>query len=236
MTLEQINALTLNDSLAELFTRLLAGKEYSVETPEGVESLGYVDFEIIGAGKPTLSELEAEFLIYKQELIDQENARLSEVARLKNLKDRLAAISDKRAAFYSLYKDIPNCELWLKKNILQASPEDAEQNLLALEAADASERLIRENKESRKQIKEKGRLAASACAGAMAIINGYGQSLSESEETTLIAEHGSALQLLQLNKAWSFKAYIQAVDPSVDVVITEDIKRDILDELSEYGI
>lgn len=90
--------------------------------------------------------------------------------------------------------------------------------------------------ETRESAREKGRMAKIACDNALAIINGYGQGLTEQQESDLMTNHGDALQLLQLNKAWTFKAYIEAIDPSLDSVITEEMKSNILEQLIEDGI
>lgn len=89
---------------------------------------------------------------------------------------------------------------------------------------------------TRKALKEKGKQAKQACDNQMAIINGYGQDLTAQEESDLMTNHGSALQLLQLNKAWTWKAYVEAIDTAVDSVITTQMKQDLLDQLAEDGI
>lgn len=234
MTLEQINALILEDRMVDIFSRLIEG-DYSIEVDEEIDDL-YDSLTVIGADKPTREAAEAEFLVYQQELIDQENARLAEVARLQDLTDRIAALSDKSAAHTSLNPDVPNAALWIKENILEAESVTAEANMVALESADASEKATRDAEQARAAIRAKGKLAKNACDAALAIINGYGQDLTEQEESDLMANHGAALQLLQLNKAWSFKSYIEAIDPVNDSVITAQMKQDLLDELADYGI
>lgn len=88
----------------------------------------------------------------------------------------------------------------------------------------------------RDAIRGKGRKARLACEAAMEIINGYGQDLTDQQETDLLANHGSALQLLQMNKAWTFKAYIENIDATTDIVISEQMKQDLLAELADHGI
>ena len=235
MTLEQINTLTIDDAALTVLVRLL-GSEADISIPEGLESPTYADYVVVGATKPALEAAQAELAVYKQELTDAENARLAEVARMDDINARLGAMDDSRAAFYSINPNIPNAALWIKENILTADAVSAEANLAALEAADVSVKAVKDTVEARKVIKEKGRLAANACAAAMALVNGYGQDLSENDEAALMANHGAALQLLQLNKAWSFKSYIEAIDTSADPVITAQMKQDFLDELADYGI
>lgn len=144
MTLEKINELTLDDVVIEIVYRLLQGEDFVLTLPDEAEQTRYIDYVVSGADKPSLEEAQAEFLIYKQELIDEENARLAEVARMKDIEDRLTAMSDTRAAFYSLYPETPNSALWIKQNILDADAVTAEANLVALENADSEQKAQRD--------------------------------------------------------------------------------------------
>lgn len=149
---------------------------------------------------------------------------------------RLDALIDKKAAHAFLNPDVPNADLWIKQNILDASDADAELNLSNLEQADVDFNAIEQPKINREIVREKGKLAKKACDNALAVINGYGQDLTQSEEDQLLLDHSAAFQLLQFNKAWTFKAYIEAIDTSADAVITDEMKQTILDQLIEDGI
>lgn len=142
MTLEQINALTLENVPVDVIARLLTG-EYTIEVDEAIEN-GFDRILVIDAVKPTREEAEAEFLIYKQELLDEENARLAEVARMADINSRLDALTDSRAAHYSINPDVPNAAAWIRDNILKADAVTAEANLAALESADAEQKAQRD--------------------------------------------------------------------------------------------
>lgn len=89
---------------------------------------------------------------------------------------------------------------------------------------------------TRENLKRNGEIAMNASQSVMKIINGYGQGLTEQQESDLMTNHGAVFQLLQFNKIWSFKTYIEAIDTAIDSVITAQMKQDILDEISEHGI
>lgn len=114
MTLEQINELLLEDYREQMANRLWMKIIPAVEE------------------RPEFSdpELEAEFLLFKSELIAAENERL----RKQDLKNRFESLTDMRAAFHNLH-DEPNPGLWLKKLLLR-DPSSAEIDMAALEAKD----------------------------------------------------------------------------------------------------
>lgn len=139
MTIAEINALTLEDVAIQVISRLLKGQTYNISIDDTITNL-FDQVIITGATKPTRTEADAEFLIYKQELLDAENARLAEVARMQDIRNRLAALSNQNDAHFAMNPNIPNAALWVKENILEAAPATAEANLAALEAADAAEK------------------------------------------------------------------------------------------------
>ena len=63
--------------------------------------------------KPRRSEITAEFALYKQELIDAENARIAEVTRIALLKDRISKLKHGNAAA-SIIAGQPNAALVFK--------------------------------------------------------------------------------------------------------------------------
>lgn len=111
MNLQQLQALILSECLAEVSARIIL--------PEG-ES-------------PSQAQLEAEFIIYKQELIDKEEARLAEIARLEDLNSRFSELSDHGLLQGAL--GISNIALHFRDNVLNADAEQAEQNMLIMESA-----------------------------------------------------------------------------------------------------
>lgn len=111
MNLQQLQALTLSDCLAEVTARIIL--------PEG-ES-------------PTQAQLDAEFLVYKQELVDMENARLAEEARIADLKSRFEAMSD--IGLLQGAAGISNIHAYFRDSILEIDKYQAETNMLALESA-----------------------------------------------------------------------------------------------------
>jgi len=132
MTIEEINSLLLSDHLEEISSRLRSkevAKLYlgdATPTAEDLEAIQNIVFPE--------AELEAEFQIFKDELLVIEVERM----RLVDLKDRLDRLSDHNAAHHAINPDIPNRDLWANKKILENSSKTAaEAHIAALEAADS---------------------------------------------------------------------------------------------------
>jgi len=106
--MEEINAMILDDVIATIKWRLL-----TLEQRTQIQNEELVFDEIVF----DQAVLDAEFLVYKQELIDAENARLAELARVQDIKDRWAALQDERFAVHKAGYDIPNLALELKRII-----------------------------------------------------------------------------------------------------------------------
>jgi len=106
-----INSLSLEDCISILLSRL--------DLPEGEEA--------------TQEQLEAEFEVYKAELIAEEEARLAEVARIADLKARFEALSDVGLIQGSM--SISNPAAYFKSDILAAEPNLAESLMMAMEQA-----------------------------------------------------------------------------------------------------
>ena len=81
-------------------------------------------------------ELEAELLNYKADLVEEEEKRLAEIERIKDLELRISLLKDGNAAHHACHPDVPNKDLFIKLSILSASPAIAELELLKLEAED----------------------------------------------------------------------------------------------------
>lgn len=111
MNLQQLQALTLSDCLAEVTSRIF-----------------------LPAGEvPTQAQLDAEFLVYKQELIDIEQDRLAEQARIADLQARFSSMSD--SGLLQGAAGISNIHAYFRDSILGIDKEQAETNMLALESA-----------------------------------------------------------------------------------------------------
>lgn len=125
MTIEEINALTLDDLKSAIQGRVFSQKnpipEYVEETDGEYQEWYDAQF--------TSEELEAELVVYKAELTATETERL----RKKDLKDRFYNLSDYRRAFHKLH-DEPNPALWIKNLCEQSDHADAESKVSALEA------------------------------------------------------------------------------------------------------
>ena len=106
MNYEEINALTVNDTIYILFDRLITDKslvpenEFWIIYPEIVdpELSMYEQVNVYETlTKPTLQACEDELVIYKAELIVEEDSRLAEIARKDDLVSRFLVICSKDA-------------------------------------------------------------------------------------------------------------------------------------------
>lgn len=127
MTLEEISSLVLNDVINQVKSRVFASLD---PQPVFDEETGG-EYETWFDSQFTQEQLDAEFLVYKQELIDTENERL----RKEDLKTRFESLNDMRLAFHTLHPNTPNPAIWLKE-LLQKDAIEAEADMVALEAKD----------------------------------------------------------------------------------------------------
>jgi len=139
MTLEQIGQLNLDKTFWQVLLRLVDFSivdnglpTYTID-PDLTKSM-YDRYTLnVQVSKPTLAQMEAEFLVYKQELTDVETARLAEIARRDALQIRVDALGND---FHQLLikaniPNIPNSALEDKRII----DEDDTIRLQALEDA-----------------------------------------------------------------------------------------------------
>lgn len=119
MNYEQINKLTIEDCIDIL--------RYRLNLEEDQETI-YQDYE-------------DEFVIYKAELIVEEDARLAEIARKADLMERFQVIKNRDSgcpAFYQIKTDTPNYVRYIFDLIADKSREvEAEAFMIQLEAKDA---------------------------------------------------------------------------------------------------
>jgi hypothetical protein len=106
MTLEEIQALDSHAYQDQMRERVMAKMDPRPEVPEG----DYDYWEWVRSSV-TEAEMEAEFLLYKQELIDAENQRLKKVAN----QERIPELVQMREAFHTLHPDVPNPKVFFKE-------------------------------------------------------------------------------------------------------------------------
>lgn len=119
MTITEINDLLLAD-VQEILENRVISANYDIDNPEEVY-------------EPTQEDLEAEFLVYKAELIAAETERL----RVLDLNTRIEALDEANYAHQVMNPGIPNAALYRKNTILDNSDHAAaEANLVTLESKD----------------------------------------------------------------------------------------------------
>lgn len=130
MSLEEINNLSLDDVKKIIQNRVFYKKDPRPEYPSPLPE----DFDegVWHDGLFTQEELDTEFALYKQELLDTENERL----RKQDLIDRFENLSDMRKTFHTVYPDLSNPAVFLRDLCNQEDHIDAEAKMAELEAKD----------------------------------------------------------------------------------------------------
>jgi hypothetical protein len=208
MTLDQINNLTVV-SVQQILIARLEEKELEV----------------------TEITLKNELQLYKQELIEIENARLAELARINDIKSRWNSMPDIRLALTSLGNYIPNPAIELKRIIA----EDDQDYLAQLESAYVIESNNLANKAIKEQRKNSGRIAREACLSALDIIAGYNieRNLTKEQKDQMLVNFSGILQALQSNRPGLALALITATEPD-GVLITQEIKDEVIADLNSF--
>lgn len=243
MTLEQIENLKLDCSCAFLMVdRILSAQEipdgekhYEINESfySDVENnqANYLDFVTVHESleKPTYEQVVAEFSVYKIELIVEENARLDEIARVQDIKERWDNIDDITGAFYKAEIVVGNPALELNRII-----EENDQSLLS--QLESSYAVFKSENSSRKidllKIK-KGQEARMKCQNVLDYIAG------ENLERELTIE-----QITQMQTAFSeIESALRAGRPDLatmaanastpdGIIVTQELKDKVIGLLS----
>lgn len=116
MTINQINNLLLDD-----YNQMITNRLWNQLDPQPEEVPSF-----------TLEEMQAEFEIYKSELIAAENERLRKV----DIETRFNGLSDMRAAFHNLYPNLANPAIFLRDLMNELDHLAAEATMVQIEAKD----------------------------------------------------------------------------------------------------
>jgi hypothetical protein len=106
MTLEEIQALDSHAYQTQMRERVISKREIPPSGPDADQD--YIEWLRSHVSE---EEMEAEFLVFKQELLDAETERL----KREELKERVGQVKDMREAFHVLHPDKPNMKLFLKE-------------------------------------------------------------------------------------------------------------------------
>ncbi len=177
--LERINGLVLDDVFTTIL-HLVANFElvplgepryiFSDEEEEELSMYGRLTVHAV-VKLPTLEEMEAKFLEWKAEQVAKEEARLAEIARRKDLKDRFKALVDMRHAFHTLHPTVSNPKAWLRDLLEMESHETAESFMVSLEANDIVKKAERDADDVKKAERKADRQE----------IKGYLQNIKDSD-------------------------------------------------------
>lgn len=228
MTIEEINALDSHPYQDQMRERVLKKREIPPTAPEG----DYDYWEWLRT-EVSESELEAEFLIFKQELLDAENERL----RKEDFRNRINAIEDLSGSFHSIHNDIPNHAKFLKDLEDHHDHEYVESIISALESKDAELKTQKINEGKIQAKKKMGGSVRLICAELLDMVaaNNIEKSLTGEQIDQMELDYSDILKALQNNRPAKAKDLIVAMDPD-GTLVTMDDKAEYLAEFSKHGI
>ena len=249
MNYEEINALTVNDTIYILFDRLITDKSLVPENESWIIYPEIVDPELSmyeqvnvyeTLTKPTLQACEDELVIYKAELTADEDSRLAEIARKDDLVSRFLIIHSKDAGIPAFYNsasiiaitgDKANAKVYMRDLINDVSRAvEAESLMTEIEAKDVeltALQAIYNTKEARKALGRKSRLV---CEEILDIIGGWNwtRALTQEQVTqmeTTFANIQSALQALRPDRARTL-----IMDVEIDgVLLTQEMYNEVME-------
>lgn len=182
--------------------------------------------------KPTLQTFQTELDLYKVELTSIEDARLAEVARIQDIKDRFNAIKSIHRVFQSCGKTQPNSALELKRII----DENDQDTLTNYEIAYIPIKDEEDRKERLANLAKVGEKDRNICQKVLSIIGGFNRdkALTKEEIDSMVVTFGSALNALNLNRPDTAKQLISEITPDGVLLTAQDIS-DILFIFQDNG-
>jgi len=136
-SVEEINAITVNDVIIELMSRLLdlsviplGTNFYNLLPDEGQGLYERIQVHIL-LEKPTIEELEAELILYKEEILADFDVNAAENERVAALVARFQALPDMRIAMSILGLEIPNMKAYAR-DIIESKDNTLLENLEAV--------------------------------------------------------------------------------------------------------
>ena len=239
MTHEQISALTVENSIGVLLDRILDLSS----VPQGEnwfalhedDSKPFYDRIILHPTlvKPSLQLINDELTDYKAEETAKEDARLAEVARVQDIKDRFNAIEDIRGAFEKASITAKNPALELKRII----EEDDQTVLSSLESAATEFNSDKNKKKNREDKKKLGKIAVKACEACLELIAGFNitRSLTAAQKDSMATTYAPLLEALNQKRPGKFKSLVEGLTPD-GTLVTDQMKTELLEELAEFGM
>jgi len=229
MTLQEIAGLKIDNYFLFLTERLLPTITYDQMTMEGV---GYDKLFLHRSfTKPTLAKYKAEFKKYKAELKAVEDARLADIAKVKDMTARIAKLQD----FHSIQQlaglpNTPNSAVELKRIL-----DDRDDATLAKLEAVLPAHLAKKAKDEIKRVrKDKGSKKKRVCEEILDLINGENDEAAktEAEVDAMILSFKAIYDALKERRPAKVRRLVELIpyDGSID-----SLKDDILEELTDNG-
>lgn len=245
--LERLNNSTLDDYFFTVLNRLVDFSSIPVEeqpyTQDSDEELSLYERLIIHSSleKPTLQEMEGEFLVLKAELISAEEVSLVEIARIQDLKDRWQTLLDLNIG-YSFCppstSEYINAPTYYSKIIMgNSDKDDAESELSGCESRAQTLKTTSDSLNGRESKKLLGRKARLLCQDILDLVAGYNQarSLTTEQIDEMKTTFATAKTYLQDGQPWGAKIAIDAITPD-DVLVTQEMYDSIMLEFSSSGL
>jgi len=236
MNLEQIGQLNLENSFLAILHRMvdftvidngLVAYEISSDTSLSMFDRTTLNTQVV---KPLLADMEAEFLVYKQELTDIETARLAEIARREALQVRIGALGNHFHQLLELANiaNIPNAAA----EYLRIINEDDTAVLGALEAVLPTHLANVAKKAERELLKQEGSRAKKCCDDCLDIVRGFNKGRSDAQIAEMKATFASIFVELNYASVSLAKNLINNLSPSADLI---PLQIKLLEEFAEHG-
>jgi hypothetical protein len=237
MTFEQIELITIEQYLGLLIGRILDLSQ----VPEGEpvymldqdEELDFYERIIVHQSlvKPPLENLEAELAQYKEELRVAEQARLDEIARVKDIKDRWSVITDIRGVIDA--KTWPNPAKLLEK-IIKEDDQAELSNLENLWSIYLVDKAAKDQEESRDQAIEHLFETIQGCIKMVALDN-IARGLTSQQKDDQEAMYSNLFKALKDYRPAKFKSLL--VEVVVDgTLVNQELKDNLLAYLASRGL
>lgn len=234
MTLEKIGLIVFKDHASLILDRIL---DFSVvPVGESIYSLDEDETKVFydriilhkKLNMPSQARIDEEVAEYKAELTVIENARLAEVARVKDIEDRFGVIQDLHGVFAKAGLLISNPLVELKRII-----KENDQARLSLLESKNTEFIADNVKLKAKAVRKgSGKKARNACEEALDLIAGYNleKNFTAAEITQMESDFGPVVGMLRAFRPTSAKVLIEAIVPD-GTILTEEFKSEVLEEL-----
>ena len=239
MTFEEINLLTVEGEFFSLLPRIIDIEQVPQGEPvyqlDLDEEKSFYDRVIMHSSlvKPEEALFDAELVEVKAELTVLEQARLDELARIKDLTDRFNAIPDVRGAISKTAHEIPNPAIELKRIV----EENDNARLVELESASTVFEAEQVQVAAAKQANDLVESVVDTCLGFVKIVmkSNITRGLTTGQKDQQATDYSEVFESIKDWRPGKAKALIAALTPD-GILVDQALKDDLLEFLTSKGI